>query len=188
MVVTTYLSLIAGELVPKRLALRNAEAIAAFVAGPMTLLAAIGHPIVWFLRLSTEAVLRLLRVHGTSASTVTEEEVKAMIAEGTESGVFEETERDLIEGVLRFADRPVRVIMVPRRELAWLSVVDPVEKVLDEIQRHGHSRYPLCGGEGVDDVLGVVHVRDVLELIRAGGTDLMWSRNSRSTSAPKCRR
>ncbi|MFO1106537.1 MAG: hemolysin family protein [Amaricoccus sp.] len=171
-VVTTYLSLIVGELVPKRLALRHAEAIACFVARPMTWLSIAGRPLVWFLRLSTEAVLRLLRIRDDGGSTVTEEEVKAMIAEGTDAGVFEETERDLIAGVLRFADRPVRVIMVPRRELAWLSVEDPIDKVLDDIRRHGHSRYPLCGGEGIDEVLGVVHVRDVLELYRGGGSDL----------------
>ncbi len=172
-VATTYVSLIIGELVPKRLALRHAEVIAAFVAGPMSALAAIGKPIVWFLRASTEAVLRLVGAHGANASTVTEDEVKAMIAEGTQSGVFEETERDLIEGVLRFADRPVRVIMVPRRELAWLSITDPIGSVMDEIVRHGHSRYPLRGGEDIDEVLGVVHVRDVLELIRTGGTDIL---------------
>lgn len=171
-VITTYLSLIIGELVPKRLALRNAEGIAAFVAGPMTVLAAIGTPIVWFLRHSTETILRLFGARGTNASTVTEEEVKAMIAEGTESGVFEQTERDLIEGVLRFADRPVRVIMVPRRELAWLSVDDSTDAVLDEIRKHRHSRYPLRASDNTDEVLGVVHVRDVLQMIRDGGADL----------------
>jgi putative hemolysin len=117
---TTYLSLIAGELVPKRLAMQNAEGIAALVAGPMDLLARIGRPLVWFLRVSTEGLLRLLRVRPNPESTVTEDEVKAMIAEGTQSGVFEESERRLLEGVLRFADRPVRTIMVPRREIVWL--------------------------------------------------------------------
>lgn len=172
-VVTTYLSLIVGELVPKRLAMRHAEAIAAFVARPMSWLAAAGRPLIWFLRVSTETLLRLLRVRDDGGSAVTEEEIRAMIAEGTDAGIFEETERDLIAGVLRFADRPVRIIMVPRRALDWLSTEDPMEKVLDDIRQHGHTRYPLCGGEGIDDVLGVVHVRDVLELVRRGGTDLM---------------
>ena len=93
---------------PKRLALRNAEGIAAFVAGPMSVLAAVGAPIVWFLRVSTEAVLGLLRLRGDAPSAVTEEEVKAMIAEGTDAGVFHEAERELLEGVIRFADRPLR--------------------------------------------------------------------------------
>ncbi len=171
-VATTYVSLIAGELVPKRLALQHAERIAAFVAGPMTTLASVGTPIVWFLRASTEAVLRLLRIAPSDESTVTEEEVKAMIAEGTESGVFEVKERELIEGVLRFADRPVRVIMVPRRELSWLNAADPMETTLETIREHGHSRYPLRVSEGSEDVLGVVHVRDVLGLYSTGGGDL----------------
>lgn len=171
-VVTTYLSLIVGELVPKRLALQHAERIAAFVAGPMTTLAAVGTPIVWFLRASTEAVLRLLRIAPSDQNTVTEEEVKAMIAEGTESGVFEVKERELIEGVLRFADRPVRVIMVPRRELSWLNAADTMETTLATIRAQGHSRYPLRAGEGSEEVLGIVHVRDVLGLISAGGGDL----------------
>jgi putative hemolysin len=172
-IVTTYLSLIIGELVPKRLALQNGERIAAFVSGPMTMLAAVGTPIVWFLRASTEAVLRLLRVQASDQSTVTEEEVKAMIAEGTESGVFEVKERELIEGVLRFADRPVRVIMVPRRELSWLNASDPIEETLRIIGRQSHSRYPLRAHEGSDEVMGVVHVRDVLTLVNSGGGELL---------------
>ncbi|TPE53127.1 hemolysin family protein [Amaricoccus solimangrovi] len=171
-VVTTYLSLIVGELVPKRLALQHAERIAAVVSGPMTMLAAVGTPIVWFLRFSTETVLRLLRVKASDQSTVTEEEVKAMIAEGTESGVFEVKERELIEGVLRFADRPVRVIMVPRRELSWLNASDSMEETLEAIRAHGHSRYPLRASEGSEDVIGVVHVRDVLALSETGRGDL----------------
>ena len=172
-IVTTYLSLIVGELVPKRLALQHAERIAAFVAGPMSLLAAVGTPIVWFLRSSTEFVLRLLRIDPGDQNTVTEEEVKAMIAEGTESGVFEVKERELIEGVLRFADRPVRVIMVPRRELSWLTASDSIETTLEAISRHSHSRYPLRANEGSDEVLGIVHVRDVLSIANAGGGDLL---------------
>lgn len=172
-VITTYVSLIVGELVPKRLALQHAERIAAFVAGPMSILASVGKPIVWFLRASTEAVLRLLRIDPSDQNTVTEEEVKAMIAEGTESGVFEVKERELIEGVLRFADRPVRVIMVPRRELSWLTASDSMETTLEAISRHSHSRYPLRANEGSDEVLGIVHVRDVLSIANSGGGDLL---------------
>ncbi len=104
----TYLSLIVGELVPKRLALSNAEGLAALVAPMLTVLARIGAPLVWFLRVSTEAVLMLLRVKPETASTVTEEEVKSLIAEGTSAGVFEPAEQDMIGRVLRLADRPVR--------------------------------------------------------------------------------
>jgi putative hemolysin len=170
-VATTYVSLIVGELVPKRLALRNAEGIAAFVAGPMGVLAAVGAPVVWFLQVSTEAVLGLLRLRGDAPSAVTEEEVKAMIAEGTEVGVFHEAERELLEGVIRFADRPLRAIMLPRHAMVWLDVEDPFEAAVTEALDSGHSRFPLCEGS-IDEVIGFVHVKDLLELQRRGGHDL----------------
>ena len=170
-VATTYVSLIIGELVPKRLALRNAEGIASFVAGPMTLLATVGAPVVWFLRASTEAVLGLLRLRGDAPSAVTEEEVKAMIAEGTEVGVFHEAERDLLEGVIRFADRPLRSIMVPRHAMIWIDANDPLDTAIAEMLDSGHSRFPLCNGS-IDDVVGYVHVKDIIEMQRAGGSDL----------------
>jgi putative hemolysin len=168
---TTYLSLIVGELVPKRLALQNAEAIAARVSGPMSLLARAGRPVIWFLRISTEAVLRLLGRHDVAATVVTEEEVKALIAEGTDAGVFHETERKMLEGVIRFADRPVRTIMEPRTAIIWLSAEDPLEEVLEEIAASGHSRFPLCSGD-LDEILGVVQVKDVLEMVWRGDRDL----------------
>ena len=170
-VATTYVSLIIGELVPKRLALRNAEGLAASVSGPMALLAAIGRPIVWFLRISTEAVLGLLGARGEAPSAVTEEEVKAMIAEGTDAGVFHAAERELLEGVIRFADRPVRGVMVPRHAISWLDVNDPMETILDEVLSSGHSRFPLCNGE-VDEVIGFLHVKDILQMRVSGATDL----------------
>jgi putative hemolysin len=170
-VATTYASLIIGELVPKRLALQNAEALAARVAMPMTLLARVGRPVVWFLRVSTNGVLRLLGAAGPPESTVTEEEVKALIAEGTETGVFHRAERQMLERVLRFADQPVRAIMLPRPAVVFLAASAPIDEAIETIRREGHSRYPLCG-EGMDDVLGVVHVKDVLALARDGGTDL----------------
>ncbi len=170
-VATTYVSLIIGELVPKRLALRNAEGIAAFVSGPMAVLATIGTPIVWFLRISTEAVLGLLGLRGEAPSSVTEDEVKAMIAEGTDAGVFHEAERELLEGVIRFADRPLRNIMVPRHAIIWLDANDPLQDCITAMIAAGHSRFPLCNGS-IDEVIGFVHVKDVLELQRTGGSDL----------------
>lgn len=170
-VATTYVSLIIGELVPKRLALRNAEGLAAFVSGPMAVLATVGKPIVWFLRVSTEAVLGLLGARGEAPSAVTEEEVKAMIAEGTDAGVFHAAERELLEGVIRFADRPVRGVMVPRHAISWLDVNDPMETILEEVLASGHSRFPLCDGE-VDEVIGYLHVKDILQMRVSGATDL----------------
>ena len=170
-VATTYVSLIIGELVPKRLALRNAEGIAASVSGPMTFLAAAGAPVVWFLRVSTEAVLGLLRLRGEAPSAVTEEEVKAMIAEGTDAGVFHAAERELLEGVIRFADRPLRSAMVPRHEIVWLDVDDTLEENLQTVLGSGHSRFPLCQGT-IDEVVGFIHVKDILELRLNDGIDL----------------
>ena len=170
-VATTYVSLIVGELVPKRLALRNAEGIAASVSGPMSVLAVVGAPVVWFLRASTEAVLRLLRMRGDAPSAVTEEEVKAMIAEGTDAGVFHEAERELLEGVIRFADRPLRAVMLPRHTMVWIDANDPFEEMLAEVLTSGHSRFPLCEGS-IDEVIGFVHVKDLLELHLSGSTDV----------------
>lgn len=168
----TYFSLVIGELVPKRIALAQAERIACFVAPPMALLARIGAPIVWFLRISTEGVLRVIRVRGVRQSTVTEEEVRALVAEGTESGVFHPAERELIEGVIRVADRSLRSIIVPRTDVMWIDVDDPPDAILKEVLESGHSRFPASRGE-VDEVVGVVHVKDLLEqLNRTGGLDI----------------
>ena len=170
-VATTYVSLIVGELVPKRLALRNAEGIAAMVSGPMSMLSKVATPVVWFLRLSTEGVLRLLGLGDQPASAVTEEEVKAMIAEGTDAGVFHEAERELLEGVIRFADRPLRVGMVPRHEIVWLDAEQPFDASLETVLGSGHSRFPLCEG-AIDEVLGFVQVKDLLRLQTSGASDL----------------
>ncbi|ESR23909.1 hemolysin family protein [Lutibaculum baratangense] len=159
----TYVSLIVGELVPKRLALGHAEAIASFAAAPMLFVSRLASPIVFFLRISTNLVLRLMRVRPREGSDVSEEEVKALIAEGARTGVFVPAERDMINAVLRLADRPVRSIMVPRTETVWLSLEDPVATVLEEIRASGHSRFPITRG-GMDDLLGVVHAKDLIAL------------------------
>lgn len=171
-VVITYMSLILGELVPKRFAMANPERIASFVAPFMLLLAKIGAPIVWFLRVSTEGMSRLLGFKKGAESSVTEEEVKAMIAEGTQSGVFEQKERELIEGVLRIADRSVRSIMVPRPDVSWLSIEDDSATILDEIHESGHSRFPVSKAE-IDDIVGVVQAKELLDQYRrTGGIDI----------------
>jgi putative hemolysin len=167
-VAITYLSLIVGELVPKRMALNNAEGIAAFVAEPMHLLARAGRPVVWFLGVSTNAVLALLRIRPNADSTVSEEEVRLMIAEGTDAGVFEPAEREMIESVLAMADRTVRAIMVPRPEVVWLDVNDTVDAIFAKIRDSDHSRFPVSHGD-LDDDLGIVHAKDLLEQLRDRG-------------------
>lgn len=165
----TYLSLIVGELVPKRLALNNAERIAAFVARPMRFLSVWGGPLVSFLGASTESVLRLFGIAGSRDSTVTEEEIKSMIAEGTAAGVFEPAEKEMINAVLRLADRPVRAIMTPRPDIVWLDISDPVETIRREITESGHSRFPVSQG-ALDELLGIVQTKDLLDRMLKGNS------------------
>jgi putative hemolysin len=163
----TYLSLVIGELVPKRLALRAPERIAALVAPVIDLLSRISTPAVWLLETSSHLVLRLLGSEARPRDGVTEEEVRTLIAEGTRTGVFHKVEQEMIGRVLRLADRPVRAIMTPRVELVWLDVEDEPAKVARIIQESGHSRF-VVGKGSLDDVLGVVHVRRLLDACLAG--------------------
>jgi putative hemolysin len=165
--VITYLSLVIGELVPKRIAMSHAEAIAMRVALPMILLARMGSPIVSALRISTETLLRLLRVPHTQENKITEEEIKVMIAEGAEAGVFMQQERHMIEGVLHLADHSVRTIMTPRPDIEWLDSQDDAAEVVPKIVAAEHSRLLLCDGR-IDEMLGFVYVRDLLAQIASG--------------------
>jgi putative hemolysin len=163
----TYLSLIIGELVPKHLALRAPERIAALVAPTIDLLSRVSTPAVWLLERSSRFVLRLFGSEAAPRETVTEEEVRTLIAEGTRTGVFHQQEQEMIGRVLRLADRPVRAIMTPRVELVWLDVEDEPDKVARIIRESGHSRF-VVGKGSLDEVLGVVHTRRLLEACLAG--------------------
>jgi putative hemolysin len=156
-----YLSLILGELVPKRLALSNPERIACAVATPMRLLAVLAFPAVRLLSLSTEVVLRLLGVQPTAESPVTEEEIKVLIEQGTQAGVFEAAEQDMVERVFRLGDRHVGVLMTPRTEIVWLDVEDSSEEIQHRITSTVHSRFLVAQG-ALDQVLGIVHAKDLL--------------------------
>ncbi|MBE9181438.1 HlyC/CorC family transporter [Oculatella sp. LEGE 06141] len=159
---TTYLSLIIGELVPKRLALSNPERISAMVAQPMRWLSAIGSPIVHLLSASTELVLRLLRVDlSTTEPLVTEEEIKVLIRQGTEAGMFEVVEQDMVERVFRLGDQYVGALMTPRPDIVWLDINDSLEVNCRKMIDSHHSRFPICN-DTLDDVLGVVYATDVL--------------------------
>lgn len=163
----TYLSLVIGELVPKRIAMNHAEAIAMRVSIPMALVARVGAPLVFILRVSTNTVLALVGLGYDREISVTEEEVKTMVAEGALTGVFAAQERNMIEGVLHLADYSIRSIMTPRPDIDWVDVDDPSDKVLQGIVASSHSRVLLCQG-GVDEVLGVLHARDILRQVAAG--------------------
>lgn len=168
----TFLSLILGELVPKRVALAQPERIACLVAGPMRWLSLAAAPVVWVLHISTEALLRALGLSGVRDATVTEDEVKSLIAEGTRAGVFVPQEREMIEGVLRLADRPVRVIMTPRSEIVWVDAAADRGAILEMAESQRFSRFLVCDG-AVDQPIGVVNAKDLLpETLRSGDVSL----------------
>lgn len=163
----TYLSLILGELVPKQLALRNPEAIASLVARPLSALSRIAGPAVWVLSRSSATVLKLLGASRPIEQTVTEEEVKAVVAEGAEAGALETEERHMIERVLRLADKPVRALMTPRTEVEWIDRSDTPEEVAARLRETGATRLVVADGR-VDNVVGVVTSRDLLNQLLEG--------------------
>lgn len=167
-IVTTYLTMVLGELVPKHIALRRPEYLAAKVAPSISWLARIGGPAIWVLEASSAAVLRLFGMHRVPRPTVTEEELKALLAEGTQAGVLEAEERIMIERLLRLADKPVRAIMTPRTELAWIDRTDTPKDIAEALKSAPHSRFVVCDGS-IDNVVGVVQAKDILDRILDGG-------------------
>ncbi|MDE0880205.1 MAG: hemolysin family protein [Sphingomonas bacterium] len=170
--VTTFVSLIVGELVPKQFALRKPEPIAAFVALPMTWLAVATKPIVWLLDSTSSLFFRLLGLKRESEEHVTAEELHLIVAEASRSGVIEEHERSIISGVVRLADRPVREVMTPRTEVDWLDIAGSDADIRDMLLETSHTRLPVAEGS-IDAVLGVVQARDIARaLFRGEAIDL----------------
>ncbi|HHX45665.1 MAG TPA: HlyC/CorC family transporter [Chloroflexi bacterium] len=163
----TYLSLIIGELVPKRLALNNPEGIARVVSRPMRFVAKVASPLVRLLSASTELVLRILGIRLMPEPPVTEEEIRGLFAQGTEAGVFEQVEQQLVEQVLLLNDRRVSALMTPRPEMMWLNQEAPVEEVMRTIIESPYSRFPVARGS-LDDVVGEVHTKDILTSMLSG--------------------
>ncbi len=166
-IVITFLTLIFGELVPKQLALRHPERLAAIVAGPLAILAKVAAPFILLLGLATRLVLRLFGPAGTDRRAMSEEELKAMLVEGAETGVLETEERDIIERVLRLADKPVRAIMTPRTEIVWIDRTAPRAVVIAALRAAPHSRFVVCDG-AIDNVAGVVQAKDILDRVLGG--------------------
>lgn len=162
--VITYLTLVFGELVPKQLALRSPERLAVLVAGPIALLAKIAAPAIWLLNKTTTLVLSLAGASTEDRRGVSEEELKAMLVEGAETGVLETEERDIIERVLRLPDKPVRAIMTPRTEIIWLDRSAGREDIISRMRAAPHSRFVVCDG-AVDNVAGIILAKDVLDRI-----------------------
>lgn len=158
---TTFVSLVIGELVPKQFALRAPEPIAAFMALPMQWLARLTAPFVWLLDNTSALIFRILRLDRETQSHVTAEELHLIVAEASKSGVIEESERAIISGVVRLADRPVREVMTPRTEVAWIDVDATLDTLRDAILESGHSRLLIAEGS-VDKVIGVIQSRDVV--------------------------
>jgi putative hemolysin len=157
----TYLSLVLGELVPKRLALHSPEQIAAAVAGPMSLLSRVGAPLVAILSFSTDALLKVFRLRDPTESAVTVDDVRGLIRMGTQTGVFEPGEQRIVERVFQFADRRVSAIMTPRGNIAWLDLNDQHSELRANIVGSRHSRLPVCDGD-LDHVVGILEAREFL--------------------------
>lgn len=166
---TTYASLIVGELVPKQFALRSPEPIAVVMAAPMKWLARLTAPVVWVLDQSSALVFRVLGMNRESENRVTAEELHMLVAEATHSGVIEEHERSIISGVVRLADRPVREVMTPRTEVEWIDANLDEEAIRKLLAETPHTRLPVAEGS-VDAVVGVVQARDVVTALILGQT------------------
>ena len=157
----TYLSLVLGELVPKRLAMRDPEGISSSIARSMLFLTKVFAPLVRFLSFSTESVLRIFGVKVSEEPPVTEEEIQLLIDEGTAAGIFEEAEHDMVEGVYSLGDQRVYSLMTPRTDIVWLDIDDPIEVIRNKIGENDFSRFPVRQGT-LDVILGIVKARDLL--------------------------
>lgn len=156
-----YLTVVIGELVPKRLALANTDRVATLVASPMRRLSSLAGPIIWLLSASTEAVLRLLRIRYASEPPVSEDEIKIMLAEATQRGVFEPSEEDMVKRVFRLGDRRISALMTHRTDIVWLDITTLPQEWMRIITSSGHSRFPVAR-ESLDNILGVVQAKDLL--------------------------
>jgi putative hemolysin len=163
----TYLTIIFGELVPKRLGQMYPERVARLVARPMNWLSRIARPFVLLLGASTDAVLRLLGIRGGPLRTVTEEEIAASLEEGLDAGVIEAQEHQMVRNVFRLDERNIGSMMIPRADIVWLDTAAPIEQTLQRMLDSGHSRYPVCR-EGLDDVIGVLAAHSLLPPLSRG--------------------
>ena len=166
-VLTTFASVVVGEIVPKQFALRSPEPIAAIVSRPMRWLSAITAPIVWLLDGTSALIFKMLGLKRESDSTVTAEELHLVVAEAKTAGVLEEDERAIISGVVRLADRPVREVMTPRTDVDWIDISASREELVAALKQIPHSRIPVVDGS-VDNIAGVIRTRDLLEAVLEG--------------------
>ena len=166
-IITTYIALIFGELVPKRIAMQNPEAVSVIVARPMRHLSQLTYPFVWLLSHSTDFILRLIGIGGKTASAVTEEEVQFLLREGIQHGVFDKSEEEMVAGVFRLDDLWVEALMTPRTEIIWLDLNDSAEQIYKIIIDNPSSRFPVADGT-IDEIKGIIDEGDVLRHVLSG--------------------
>ncbi len=158
-IIITYFSLVFGELVPKRIGLSRPEGIAKTMAKPMHWISVITYPFIWLLTKSTLLIIRLFKIK-SDESHVTEEEIKAIISEGTEQGTIEEAEQEIIERVFHLGDRNITSLMTHRSDIVWFDINDTEEKIREKIMDDPHSVYPICDGM-IDNIKGVISIKDI---------------------------
>ena len=161
-IIVTFLSIIFGELIPKRFGLLRAEKIARLVAGPMNILSAVAYPIVWLLNTITNNIFKIFNLKVATDNAVTEEEIKAMITEGSENGTIEEEEKEIIERVFHLGDRKITALMTHRTEIVWFDVEDTVQTIIENGDGIIYSTYPVCD-KTVDDIKGIIYIKDLLK-------------------------
>ena len=165
--IITFLTIIFGELVPKRVGQMYPERVAVLVARPMNMLSTAARPFVWLLSACTQTTLRLLGIRHAPSRSVTEEEIAASLEEGLDAGVIEAQEHQMVRNVFRLDERQVGSMMIPRAEITWLDQHAPLPDLLAQMTEHGHSRYPVCR-DGLDDVVGVIQAQDLLVPLSRG--------------------
>ncbi|MBP7774242.1 HlyC/CorC family transporter [Candidatus Woesebacteria bacterium] len=157
----TYLSLVVGELVPKRIALSNPEKIALLVARPLNRLSLMSGPIVSFLSMSTDFILKTLGIKDGAAATISDEEIRTLFREGTLAGTFEIAEKEIVERTMRLSDKKVSALMTPRKEIAWIDVDSRFKTIRNVIASHSHSHFPVCR-DSLDKVVGIIRTESLL--------------------------
>jgi putative hemolysin len=167
-VLITFLTMVLGELVPKQLALRRPEMVAARAAPMLIVIARITKPVVWLLSKSSAGIMRLFGISGSRPEVPSEEELRALLAEGTQTGVLESEEKLMIERILRLADKPVRAIMTPRTEIAWIDRRATEEEIIARLRASQHTRF-VIGDGSVDDAVGIVQAKVLLDQLLGGG-------------------
>jgi putative hemolysin len=170
-ILITFFSMLVGELVPKRLALHDAEKVASRIAGFVIFISTLFSPLVWVLEKSSDLVLRLLGVKPSDEPPVTEEELLVQLDQGTQAGVFKEAEQEMVEGVFSLSDQRVNGLMTPRNEIVWLNVNDPVEEIRRKVRESPFSRFPVAE-DSLDSILGVIKAKELLLADIQTGNDL----------------